>query len=549
MFKYGSSFRVLICILVFLFINTYKVLAQEIKIPVIDKSSQQLLVNNQPYLILGGELANSSAASSAYLNQIWPKLVTMNLNTVLVPVYWEQMEPKEGVFNFDLLDTAIKNARAHKMKLVLLWFGSWKNSMSCYTPAWVKNDSVRFPLVENRDGKKQAILSPFSNNNLQADIRAYSALLSYLKKMDKDKTVIMVQVENEVGTLPDARDFSAAANNAYNDPVPAALINYLAQAKDSDAVVDAWQQHGALTSGSWRQVFGESIATEEFFIAWYLARYTDAVAAAGKAIYPLPTYVNAALNRQGLLPGQYPSGGPLPHLFSIWKAAAPSVDLLSPDFYNPNFTQWNDLYFRESNPLFIPEIKFEDSNAAKVYYAVGHYHALGFSPFSIDSVQKPADVPLTKAYRHLASLAPLIAQAKQQERNLDGVLLDKAHPSTKGVFGDIEITLKHEYTLSWSPGAKEEVWPEVGALIIKLGDKEFLFAGSGVVATFKDASQKNIIGIESIREGEYVANKSSDTSPNWIPGRLLNGDESHQGRHLNLPYGEYQTQRIMLYKY
>lgn len=538
--------------LVCLFISIQVFAQQTTSVPYIDKSSKQLFVNGQPYLMLGGELANSSGASSAYLTKIWPTLKALQLNTVLVPVYWELMEPQEGKFNFDLVDAAIKHARASNMKLVFLWFGSWKNSMSCYTPAWVKNDPTRFPLVENRDGKKQAILTPFSSNNLQADIRAYSALLSYLKKVDNEKTVVMVQVENEVGMLPDARDFSPAANAAYDAAVPTELITYLQTTKKSDAVTNAWRKQGSLTSGSWRQVFGDSIATEEFFIAWHLARYTNAVAAAGKAIYPLPTYVNAALNKAGLLPGQYPSGGPLPHLFSIWKAATPDIDILSPDFYNPFFTQWNDLFYSEENPLFIPEIKMEDSNAAKVYFAIGHYKAMGFSPFSIDSAHKPEEIPLGKAYRHLASIAPLIAQAKMnsvgKENIIDGVLLDKERQSTKVVFGDIEITLKHEFTLSWSSGAKQEVWPEVGALIIRLSEKEFLFAGSGVVATFKDATQKNTLGIESIWEGDYTRDKSSNM-PTWNPGRLLNGDESHQGRHLNLPYGEYQNQRIVLYKY
>lgn len=529
--------------------------AKDVVLPYVDKQSKQLFVDNQPYLMLGGELANSSAASANYLNKIWPKLSAMSLNTVLVPVYWELMEPQEGKFNFDLVDAAIKNARATNMKLVLLWFGSWKNSMSCYAPAWVKKDSTRFPLVENREGKKQAILSPFSENNLQADIRAYSALLSYLKKVDAEKTVVMIQVENEVGMLPDARDFSLKANTAYEGQVPTELISYLQKSKSIDAVVSAWRKQGSLTKGTWKQIFGDSIATEEFFIAWHLAKYTNAVAAAGKAIYPLPTYVNAALNRAGLLPGQYPSGGPLPHIFSIWKAASTSIDLLSPDFYNPHFTQWNDLYSSDDNPLFVPEIKLEESNAAKAYYSIGHYRAIGFSPFSIDSVLTPEDAPLGKAYKHLSSLAALIAQAKERsaaskELFIEGVLLDKERPSAKVIFGDIEITLKHEHTLSWSAGAKNEVWPEVGALVLKLNDKEFLFAGSGVVATFKDVTQKNTIGIESIWEGEYLpSNDSKNSLPIWTPGRLLNGDESHQGRHLSLTFGEFQAQRILLYKY
>lgn len=555
MHRYNVVRRMFIIFFSCSYMLSLDVFAQDKNVPVIDKASKQLLVNNQPYLILGGELANSSAASSAYLTKIWPKLKVMNINTVLMPVYWEQLEPKEGVFNFELLDTALKNARANQMKLVLLWFGSWKNSMSSYTPAWVKTDPGRFVLAESREGKKQAILSPFSTNNMQADIRAYSALLSYLKKNDQQHTVIMIQVENEVGMLPDARDFNAAANTAFKQAVPAELISFLKQSPYTDAVTKAWRKQGSRSGGTWSEVFGESIATEEFFIAWYLARYTDAVSAAGKAIYPLPTFVNAALNRPNLLPGQYPSGGPLPHLMSIWKAAAPSVDLLSPDFYNPDFSYWNDLYSREDNPLFIPEIKFEDSNAAKAYYAIGHYHALGFSPFSVDSAAKPAETSLASAYAHLNSLAPLIAQLKsaqsgKSERLVEGVLLDKEHPVSRVSFGSIEITLKHEHTLSWSSGAKAEQWPEAGAIILKLSDKEFLFAGSGVVATFADVTQKNIIGIESIWEGSYSPSDSKQSGlPKWNPGQLLNGDESHQGRHLHLPLGEHQAQRILIYTY
>jgi len=58
-------------------------------------------------------------------------------------------------------------------------------------------------------------------------------------------------------------------------------------------------------------------------MAWHYARYADALAVAGKAAYSPPMYVNAALNRMGKAPGEYPSGGPLPHLLDVWKAGAP----------------------------------------------------------------------------------------------------------------------------------------------------------------------------------------------------------------------------------
>ena len=90
-------------------------------------NSKQLHVDGKPYLILGAELQNSSMSSAEYMQPIWPKLVDMNINTVLGNVTWEQIEPVEGKFDFDELDLVIKDARAHDLRLVLLWFGSFKN--------------------------------------------------------------------------------------------------------------------------------------------------------------------------------------------------------------------------------------------------------------------------------------------------------------------------------------------------------------------------------------------------------------------------------------
>lgn len=506
--------------------------------------ASQLIVDDKPFIILGGELGNSSASNKDYLDNLWPKLSTLNLNTVLVPVYWDLLEPSENKFDFALVDHAIENARAHKMKLVFLWFGSWKNSMSCYTPAWIKRDQQRFALVQDQKGISQQILTPFSKNNLQADIKAYSALLNHIKAIDsKDRTVIMLQVENEIGMLPNARDYNPAANSALQQDVPDALIKYLQEHKDTlvPEIKQRWQANGFKTQGNWETVFGKSVATDEMFIAWYFARYAQQVAAAGKAIYPLPTYVNAALNRPGAAPGEYPSGGPLPHVLDIWKAAAPAIDLLSPDFYNPNFTQWNDLYTRQGEGLFIPEIRFEASNAAKVFYALGHYGALGLSPFSIESTNKPAEEPIAKAYKILQPLVPLIATAKSQHA-LAGALVDKKNPEQHIQLGDIIFTVKHDYTLGWSEKAKDEIWPESGVLIIQADAEEFYVAGTGVVVTMSTVKEKTLVGIESIFEGSFINGE-------WQAGRSLNGDEDHQGRHLRIPVDDVSTQKLRLYTY
>ena len=195
---------------------------------VVKSNSTQLLVDNQPFLILGGETGNSAASDISEMNTWWPKIKNMNLNTVLVPVYWELTEPTEGKFDFSLVDNMLKQARNHDIKLVLLWFGSWKNSMSCYAPAWVKLDDKRFPRTLDRNGNPAEILSAFSNQTLNADMKAFKALMAYLKTTDsEDRTVIMVQVENEIGQLPEARDYSAAANKAFRMDVPSQLIDYL----------------------------------------------------------------------------------------------------------------------------------------------------------------------------------------------------------------------------------------------------------------------------------------------------------------------------------
>ena len=278
----------------------------------------ELSVDGHPFLILGGELGNSSASSLDYLRPIWPKLVKMHLNTVLAPVYWDLLEPKEGTFDFTLVDSLIAGARAHQLKLVILWFGTWKNSMSCYVPAWMKTDQQRFPRATDTAGRPQEIITPFSSEALAADKAAFCALMRHIKAIDAQQhTVLMMQVENEIGMLPDARDHSSLANAAFSKAVPSRLIDYLAAHWYNQFLYITqaiWESKGRPTSGSWEDIFGKSPRTDELFMAWYFGSYVEEIAKAGKAIYDIPFYVNAALNAPGRNPGEYPSAGPLPHL-------------------------------------------------------------------------------------------------------------------------------------------------------------------------------------------------------------------------------------------
>jgi hypothetical protein len=518
------------------------------KVPHLNKQGKtcQLIVDDKPFLILGGELGNSTFTSVEYMAPIWLKLKAMNINTILAPVYWELIEPEESKFDFDLLDQLVKEARNNDLKIVLLWFGSWKNSMSSHVPSWVKKNQERFPRIKDDKGISHEILTPFSENNLQSDLKAYQELMRHIKKTDGNyHTIIMIQAENEIGMLPSARDYSSPANERFNENVPVELMQYLK--KNKGVLVpefrDLWDKNGSKETGSWEEVFGTGPQTDEIFIAWYFSKYANSIAEAGKAVYPLPMYVNAALNRPQVKPGNYPSGGPLPHLMDIWKAGAPSIDFLSPDFYFPEFKPWCDLYTRQGNPLFIPEHRFDSTVAAKAAYSIGHYEGIGFSPFSVESSDNPENEPLGKMYKVLGQMTPIIT-ANQGQNKIEGVLLDKHNQETVFKMGNYEFTARHSYTLGYEKKSRNNTWNMAGAVFVHTGDDEFYVAGSGIVVTFRNLSNPSLnVGILKVEEGRFENGKE------WKVIRHLNGDQIHQGRHIRIFSDDYSILRFELYNY
>jgi beta-galactosidase GanA len=504
-------------------------------------------VDGKPFLVLGGELGNSSSSSFEYMRPVWPKLVALNLNTVLVPVYWELIEPAEGKFDFTLVDGLIQEARKHGLRLAPLWFASWKNSMSCYAPSWVKTNQQRFPRAEDKSGAGMEILSPLSQENLDADARAFAAFMRHLREVDgRDHTVIMVQVENEIGMIPDSRDRSAIANKLFNQSVPTELMNYLERQRET--LIPEFRAMWATTKfrprGTWEEVFGPGVGADEIFMAWHFARYTNRVVELGKAEYPLPMFVNAALIRPGHQPGQYPSAGPLPHLMDVWRAGAPQIDFLTPDIYFQNFAEWCRKYQRSGNPLFIPEAILGPLSAVNAIYAVGQHDAIGFSPFSIESAAEPTRSLLASGYDILAQLAPLIL-ARQGKNEMAGFLPEgpeQRAPQQARLGG---YTLNVTYERPPSPATQGAQTSDLisGGLAIAVGPDEFIFAGTGLVVTFEaNTPGPPLVGILSVQEGKYAEGQ-------WQPGRWLNGDQSHQGRHLRLPPGKFDIQRIKLYRY
>ncbi|MDP4292422.1 MAG: DUF5597 domain-containing protein, partial [Bacteroidota bacterium] len=441
-------------------------------------------MDNKPFLILGGELYNSSSSGLKYMDTTWTKLAKMNLNTVLAGVCWDLVEPAEGKFDFTLVDSLLQNAQKHHMKLVLLWFGSWKNGMSHYVPEWVKKDTKRFPRIQLSNGRHIEALSPFYPENLKADAKAFAALMKHIREKDSRKhTVIMMQVENEVGLIGDTRDHSSAANNTFLGVVPLPFMSYLQKNKATLLPSIANKINTSLLEnrlGNWELLFGKSPATDEMFMAYNYAQYVNQVAAAGKKEYPIPMYVNAwIVQPQDKKPGDYPSGGPQSHLHDVWKAGAPNIDLFEPDIYLPDFNKITEMYHRNNNQLFIPESFAGSIGAANAFYVIGQLNAIGYSPFGIEDREPvPGKGPISKAYNVLNQLSPLILAA-QGRGNIAAVSLNKADSVQYIEMGNYKL----QVNLRYNNRSKEN--PEMGyGIIIGINFDEYVIAGSDIEVTF-----------------------------------------------------------------
>ena len=481
-----------------------------------------LFVDNAPYLILGAQVNNSSAWP-ATLPKVWPAIAGIHANTVEMPVYWEQFEPSPGRFDYTVVDTLLTEARAHHVHLILLWFGTWKNGSSHYMPLWMKHDLARYPLLLDANHHRLDSPSPFAPASLDADIAAFSALMRHLKQADPRRTVIMVQVENEPGVWGGVRDYSSEAERIYETPPPA-------------PVLAAFHKSTSPPPANWHDAFGEDAG--EYFQAWAVSTYIQRVAAAGKAIYPLPLYVNAAL-RDPLKPGRppsYESGGATDNTIPIWKVTAPALDLLAPDIYmrdSVRYLKILDYYGRPDNPLFIPETGSGAETARFFFSALGH-GAIGFSPFGIDYTGF-ANAPLGAARLNAEALAPfalnysLIEPMNREiarleyEGKLQAAAEREGNPSERLSFGPWEAIVSFGLA-QFGPGNHPKGNPEpIGrALVAQLAPDQFLVAGYFCRVDFRptlDGRQRRFLEVE---EGAYEHGVFHRT-------RVWNGDQTDWG--------------------
>lgn len=538
-------------------------------------TATQLLVDGKPFLILGGELGNSSASSVRDIESIFPRLQRMGLNTVLVPAYWDLIEPVEGIYDFTLVEKVIKQARENKLRVVFLWFGAWKNSMSCYAPLWFKENYRKYPRAYTRAGKPLEIASSFSDNVLQADKRAFSELMKYIASVDKEeRTVIMMQIENEIGMLEDARDYSKEADNLFHAPVPEVLMSYLKKNKKTlhPRLLEKWGNQGYRREGTWQEVFGEDIYTDEIFMAWSYARYVEELAQSARRIYNIPLFVNAAMNSRNRKPGEYPSAGPLAHLIDIWQCGAPGIDFLAPDIYDKGFASWASQYKSAGNPLFVPEVKLGDNNGVQAFYIFGEHDAIGYSPFSIENGSESPDAPRVRAYAKLNELMPLLTEYQGRGQS-NGLLFDRETKERVLYYDDLKITCRHFFTLPWDPRATDgSEWPEGGGIVLRLAKDEYIVAGSGIVLVFEKENEADLSASRMLGEDGFTTSgggggeqiKWAGTSRAGIGAvdeisvngdgtlqtiRRLNGDQTHQGRHVRIGVDDFSILRVKLYEY
>ena len=381
--------------------------------------------------------------------------------------------------------------------------------------------------MKTRDGKDHGVLSAHGAATLAADTRAFVKVMEYLRDHDAQNTVILVQPQNETGSYRNPRDYGAAANALFTKPIPAALAKAMGK------------------RGTSIQAFGAG--ADRAFNSWYVASYVDAVAAAGKAVKPLPMYVNAALAGPSNTPDPdgVASGGPQQDVLDIWKAAAPHIDFAAPDIYDRksgNVVQYLDKYARPDNALMVPEIG-NSRDFHRFFYAAMGRGAIGYSPFGLDA-SGYFNHPLGAKDLDDATLEPLaLPYAAVGSIMRDWARIAFERPTwgvAKPDDGLTQSTTMGAWTIAaswgeWQFGLKSWTWlkaappawasePIGGVAVAQLSADEFLVVGDHVRLEFKAAGEASGMVVR-VEEGIFRDGK-------WVMSRIWNGDQTDYGINL-----------------
>jgi len=529
----------------------------------------KLIVDGRPFICVAGEVHNTSSSDVATMKTTIARLAQCNLNTILTVLSWDLIEPEEGRYDFSMIDYQIEAARAAGVRLIFLWFGSWKNGLSHFPPAWVKADQDRFPRVVNAEGNTLEILSTFSPANRDADARAFAAVMRHIRAVDANHhTVIAIQVENEVGVMGSTRDYCPMANEAFNRPVPKELTDYLQKNKDHllPEFKAIWDGAGNPTRGTWEEVFGSNVPrpaddppvpnnrsrprrpvdaelfnhTDEIFMAWHYARYIGYVAAQGKKAYALPMYVNTwVVQPRDLGPGDYPSGGPEPLVHDIWRAGAPAIDILAPDIYLPEYAEIIRTFARSGNPAFNPETL---ASGDLCWRAFTELNVLCYSPFGIDNLSP--DSAFAQAYGLIGGLSGAIAEAQGRQDAIKLITLEQGEHPGRIEMGDYVFDFTLTPIRRWGGGPDTSPTPaadttaadsrshnrgalaflaEPFMLIINTAPHEYYFATNGRFSfRVSPGTGEGIAATASVERGAFINGQ-------WVRSRRLNGDDIMRG--------------------
>ena len=532
-------------------------------------TSTCLMVDGKPFVMYCGELHNSTASSLGYMEEhrVWDKLKEMRLNSVIATASWELVEPVEGQYDFTLVDTIMAEARKRDMKVAFLWFGAFKNPMMTYAPSWVKANPKKYPHAVDDKGQEMEHISVYGSEILKADTKAYKAFLQHIKDTDKDHTVVMIQLQNEPGLRGTPRDHSADANKAWKAQVPTQIVDYLKANKGSlqPDLEQIWAKYGNKTTGNWEDLFGKSEVnnqaenpirnmTEHLFTAYGYANYLEQMAKAGKEVYPLPVFINASvfgMNTRGVSLG---NGCSIPEFFDIYRAAAPSIDILTPNSYMQQLDWIGKAFSWKGNPILIPESTLV---GARGLYIIGEHDAIAFSPFGIDYEDSELTPQLEKQHRLLAEsydqmqqMGSLITDNLGSDK-MRGIYLYTGHETDAVEMGDYDQTFSPRKGFDigalmapagggfQAEGEQKQI-EQGGALIVQTSADEFYVVGYGFNADIKlkDGVKSKFCGYDSIWEGRFENGQ-------FIPGRLLNGDE----RNVFATYDKVNALKVKMFHY